>query len=166
MTSPLLIFFFVAIVFVVIGLIRNGGASEEDKTRIKDFIRKIYMFALCIVSAVVGLLFLRLDPSLFSSIPLKTADPTSGALVTAKALELVFGTTSLSIVFDIIFANAIVVLCFLALPMMVGFGLILLCPAFASIGKAKASYRKFRNRVFVSVENAKRTFLVFSHLRN
>ena len=161
---PILLFF--VVVIAVIDMFRHSGAGEEDKTRIKNFMRKIYMFALCIASGAVGFLFLRFDPSLFSTLPIKTADPNSGALITAKALELAFGTTSFSIIFDIVFANAIMVLCFLALPMMVGFGIILLCPSFAPIGKKKAVHKKFLTCVDRSVLGAKRTFLVFSHLRN
>ena len=142
------------------------GASQEDENKLKEILRKIYMTAIFIFSGVVGLLFIRLDPVILSSLPIRTADPTSGVVITTKTIDLLFGTTSLPILFDIIIANAVMALCFLALPMMVGFGLILLYPSFAPTGKITSDKNNVHDRVVTFFCSLRRTFLVFNHLRN
>ena len=160
-------------VFLLVGMLaasvsivrRMAGTDQEDELRLKKLLRWMSMFAGCIFSGVVGILCLRFDPHLFSSLMLKNV-PQAESLLLADSIELLFGTTSLPIILDIVFAHALMILCFMAFPMMVGIGLVLIYPVFGQTGKAPAAQNKFRRRVVISAENVKRAFLVFSCLRN
>ena len=160
-------------VLLIVGLLaasvasirRMAGTDKEDELKLKRALRWMSMLGGCILSGVVGLLVLRFDPHLFSSLVLKNV-PQAESMLLTDSFELIFGTTSLPIIFDIIFAHAMMVLCFLALPMMVGLGIVLLYPVFYHAGKATPTRNRFRKRFVISAQNAQRTFLVFSHLRN
>lgn len=160
-------------VFLLVGMLaasvsmvrRMAGADKEDEIKLKTLLRRMSMFAGCIFSGVVGILCLRFDPHLFSSLVFKNV-PQAESLLLANSIELLFGTTSIPIILDIVFAHALMILCFMALPMMVGIGLVMIYPVFYRAGKATTTRNKFSRRVVVFIENVKRTFLVFSCLRN
>ncbi len=157
---------FVGLLAASVSMIRrSAGTDKEDEQRLKKALRRMSMLIGCIFSGVVGLLVLRFDPQLVSSLVLKNA-PQTETLFLTNSVELLFGTTSIPIIFDILFAHAMMVLCFLALPMMVGLGVVLLYPVFYHAGKATPTRNKFRNRIVISAVNVRRAFLVFSHLRN
>lgn len=144
---------------------RLAGTDKEDEQKLKKVLRWVSMLIGCAFSGMVGLLVLRFDPHIISSLVLKNT-PQAESILLTNSVELLFGTTSIPVILDIIFADTMMVLCFLALPMMVGIGVTLLYPVFSHAGKAEPTRNKFRNRVVVSFENVKRTFLVFSCLRN
>lgn len=160
------VFLLIAMLVASVSMLRRmTGTDKEDEIRLKKLLRRMSMFAGCISSGVVGILFLRFDPQLFSSLLLKKV-PQVESLLLVNSIELLFGTTSIPIILDIIFAHALLVLCFMALPMMVCICLVLLYPVFDRVGKAKTTHNKFSKRVVVFIENVNRTFLVFSCLRN
>ncbi len=170
MTVSIAALLFVVLLVVSCFLMKKRYATDEEKEEIKihDFLSKLYTLAVCVISAAVGLLLVFLNPNLFSLIPVKTTAATTATetVVVSESFGFLLGGGSLSVVFEILFANAIMVLCFIALPMMVGIGFILLCPTFVATGKTAPTHNKYRKPAVYSAAHFKRSFLIFSNLRN
>ena len=160
---PFVLFGF-ALLLSVSYLRRRAGVDREDEKNIKKLLRRVYAFVLFLLSGAVGFFFFYFGPALLTALPAKEL-ASSVTLPLFNIFGIITETASFSIVFNALFLHVALVLCFLALPMMVGLGLVLLCPVFVKSGK-RTSRHNGRAKNVRHIDNSfKRTFLLFSHLR-